>query len=419
MKTIPITRPCLGKEEIAAVKKVLFSRWLSQGEKTRLLEENFAGYVGSRYACAVSSCTSALHLALLAAGVKPANLVITASHSFIATANSIRYCQAEPLFVDIEPNTFNLSASSLRLFLERECEFKQGNLFYKNIRKLIVKTSPLANFWNSKNDHVKKELGRVAAVLIVHQMGMPADMGAILPLVHKFKLPLIEDAACAIGSEIKIGPRWEKIGRPHGDIACFSFHPRKIVTTGEGGMLTTNNKHYDSLFRLMRQHGMSVSDVARHNAKKTIFEKYLITGYNYRMTDLQAAIGLEQLKRLSLIIKKRRDIAIYYREALNNIPWLATPMEPENCRSNWQSYPVLINKNAPLKVNALMQYLLDAGIATRRGIMNAHQELPYRDLHWQLPLSETARDYVVLLPIFPSMSKSQLKYVVNMLKKIK
>jgi len=234
---------------------------------------------------------------------------------------------------------------------------------------------------------------------------------------EQYNITVIEDAACAVGSEIKIGSLWEKIGKPHADIACFSFHPRKVITTGEGGMLTTNNQEYDRKFRLFRQHGMSVSDMARHGAKKVIFEHYIITGYNYRMTDIQAAIGIEQIKRLPQIIRQRRRLASAYRERLSQIPWLELPLEPGYCRSNWQSYAVRIRKDAPVSRNRLMQYLLDSGISTRRGIMNAHQERPF-SCGVSLRNSELSRDSVILLPIFSGLAKRETERICKILKSV-
>jgi len=412
---IPITRPYIGKKEEIAVSQVLRSGWLTQGPKVRQFEDIFAAYVGAKYACAVSSCTTALHLALIAVGVKPGDVVITVSHSFIATANSIRYCQAEPVFADIDPDTFNMSVVCLDEILNDDCQMRNGQLYYKKVSDIVTGASFLRNF--SCKD--KMRVGRVAAILPVHQMGMPCDLKEILRLASKFKLPVVEDAACAIGSEIKINSGWEKIGKPHGDIACFSFHPRKIITAGEGGMLTTNNPRYHKLFRLLRHHGMTTSDRERHNASKVIFEKYITLGYNYRLTDIQAVISIEQMKKLPAIINERRKIAGIYRRELEDVPWLELPKEPAYCKSNWQSYAVRVKNNANLSRDRLMQHLLDAGISTRRGIMNAHQELPYKFSKWNLPVSEKARDNSMLLPIFNSLSISQLKYISRMLHKIK
>jgi dTDP-4-amino-4,6-dideoxygalactose transaminase len=408
--TIPIARPFLGRPEAKAAAEVILSGWVTQGPKVEQFESDFASYAGAKHACAVSSCTTALHMALMAVGVRPGDVVITVSHSFIATANSVRYCMAEPVFVDIDPDTFNMSPGSLERCLREDCRSHRGNLYYKRVSKIAHGESPLRYFPEAR--------GRVAAIMPVHQMGMPADMGSILAIARKSNIPVVEDAACAIGSEIAMrkGSAWEKIGKPHGDVACFSFHPRKIVTTGDGGMLTTNLAKYDRLFRLLRQHGMSVSDRKRHLAKKISFESYLTTGYNYRMTDIQAAIGIEQLKRVKEIVAERRRLASAYKKELLDIEWLRLPSETVYCKTNYQSYPVTILKSAPRNRDALMQHLSDNGISTRRGIMNAHQEAPYRRHREHLKQSEKACDSVILLPLFPGLSNADVKKIAEQLK---
>ena len=257
---VPLIKPTIGEDEVQAAAAVLRSGWVTQGKEVAAFEREFAAFVGAQHACAVSSCTTALHLALLAVGVGPGDEVITVSHSFIATANAIRYCGAMPIFVDIHPGTFNM---------------------YPDLIERVITE-------------------RTRAILCVHQIGMPCDLQSILTIARASSLPVVEDAACAIGSEIFWGGSWDRIGKPHGDIACFSFHPRKLVTTGDGGMITTANPEWDRQFRLWRQHGMSVPDTLRHGAQRVIFESYLQLGYNYRMTDIQAAVGRVQLRRLCL-----------------------------------------------------------------------------------------------------------------------
>lgn len=375
---IPIAKPSLGEAEAEAAYKVILSGWVTQGPEVDAFEREFGKFVGAPHTCAVSSCTTALHLALLAVGVGPGDEVVTVSHSFIATANAVRYCGATPVFVDIEPITFNLDPARL--------------------------TAAVSD--------------RTKAVLVVHQLGMPANLAAILPIAKKMRIPVIEDAACAVGSEMLWNGRWEHIGRPHGDIACFSFHPRKVITTGDGGMLTTADPDLDRTFRLLRQHGMSVSDATRHGIKTVLFEEYFGTGFNYRMTDIQAAVGRVQLARLPELVAERRKLAENYRVHLSAMPGLTLPEEPAWARSNWQSYCLRLPHGMNQKT--VMQLLLDQGIATRRGVMCAHREPAFRDstgwrISGRLEESEHAQDQGLLLPLYPGMTESEQEEVVKAL----
>lgn len=405
MKNTPIIIPWLGPEEAEAAGRAILSGWVTQGPRVAGFEAAFAGRVGAPCACAVSSCTTALHLALLAVGVRPGDVVVTVSHSFIATANAVRHCSAEPVFVDVEPATGNMDPARLAECLEQDCEVRDGSLWYGEADRLAADPSPLA--W------VRPPLGRVAAILAVHQAGMPADLGRILPLAARHGLPVVEDAACAAGSELRLLPDglFEPVGRPHGAAACFSFHPRKLLTTGDGGMLTTADPALDASFRLLRQHGMSVSDLARHAASRVVFEEYVETGFNYRMTDIQAAVGLEQLKRLGPLLARRRMLAARYAEALDMIPGVEPPQEPDHARTNWQSY--IVRLEDPVRQRGVMDALLAEGVVTRRGIMCAHLERPYSRA-WppgSLPASEAARDSGLILPLYHQMGEEDVMRV--------
>jgi dTDP-4-amino-4,6-dideoxygalactose transaminase len=381
---VPVARPHLGEEEVAAAGRAILSGWVTQGPEVAAFEREFAAFVGAPYACAVSSGTTALHLALLAVGVEPGDEVITVSHSYIATANSIRYCGALPVFVDIDPSTFNMDPSQI--------EAAVGD--------------------------------KTRAILCVHQMGMPCDLAAVMEIARRRRLPVVEDAACAVGSEIHWEDHWERIGKPHADVACFSFHPRKLLTTGDGGMLTTANAELDGKFRLWRQHSMSVPDTVRHSSPQVVFESYPEIGFNYRMTDIQAAVGREQLKRLPEAIARRRELAARYRQLLADLPGLVLPAEPEWVRSNWQSFCVRLPEN--VNQRETMQAMLDDGIATRRGIMNAHLESAYsRAGTWRcaqlgcepgascpnLREGERAQAHGIILPLFTQMTEAQQEHV--------
>jgi dTDP-4-amino-4,6-dideoxygalactose transaminase len=369
-----LSLPEIDEREAAASRRVILSGWLTMGPEVAAFEEEFAGAVGAPLACAVSSGTTALHLALLAAGVGPSDEVITVSHSFIATASAIRYCGALPVFADIDPVSFNIDPA--------------------HIEGLIT--------------------DRTHAILCVHQMGLPCDLEKILPMARRHGLPLIEDACCAAGSEILWEGNWEKIGRPHGDAACFSFHPRKVLTTGDGGMITTRHAEWDRQFRRLRHHGMNIEAHDRHSAGSVIFESYDTLGFNYRMTDVQAAIGREQLRKMPEIVQRRRRLAARYNALLGDLDGVTTPVEPPWAQSNWQSYCVRLGDG--LDQREVMQRLLERGVATRRGVMCSHREAAYPTGTWRsngpLTHSEQAQDRTIVLPLFPRLTDDEQDIVI-------
>lgn len=376
LMNVPIARPSFGQLEEEAVIEVLRSGWVSQGPRVAEFERQFAEYVGAAHAVAVSSCTTALHLALVAAGVKQGDEVICPSLSFIATANAIAYAGATPVFVDIDRSTYNLDPS--------------------RIEEVITP--------------------RTKAILLVHQIGLPSPINEIQTIASRHALVVVEDAACAIGSEY----RGQRIGRPHTSMACFSFHPRKILTTAEGGMLTTNDEEMAARVRRLRQHAMTVSDLARHSSSKVVIEHYDEIGYNYRMTDLQAAIGLVQLQRLDKMLSRRRELARRYSRRLSNLGWIVPPHEPSDSQHNFQSYMARLTNDAPLTRDALMQELLDHGVASRRGIMAIHRELPYSDetTDARLPETNLVADTSIILPLFYEMREEEQEYVMNCFEQI-
>jgi perosamine synthetase len=349
---VPMARLLLGAEEAAAAARVLASGWVMQGPEVEAFEREFAAFVAAPQAVAVSSGTAALHLALLAVGVRAGDEVLTVSHSFIATANSVRHCGATPVFVDIEPTTYNLDPAL-----------------------------------------VEAAIGpRTRAILAVHQMGLPCDLAALGAIARRHDLALVEDAACAAGSELRVDGEWQRVGRPHGHIACFSFHPRKLITTGDGGMVTTRDPEIDARVRAWRSHGTRDG----------------VYGFNYRMTDLQAAIGRVQLGRLPGLVDERRRLVDTLRARL---PELAFPVEPAWARSNWQS--LCVRFPSAEAATEVMARLEAAGIAARPGLTNAHEEPGQADgLRAPLPQSERARRTCVLLPLLSQMLDEELDRVV-------
>jgi dTDP-4-amino-4,6-dideoxygalactose transaminase len=366
---IPIAKPYLTEEDAQAAYDAIMSGWITQGPRVQEFEEKFAAYTGAKHAVAVSNCTTGLHLAMIVAGIKAGDEVICPSMSYIATANSIMYVGATPVFAEVHPETYNLDVTDTE-------------------RRITSKTK---------------------AILLVHQIGMPSDIDAFAELCKKHNLILIEDAACAAGSSYK----GKKIGA-HSDLVCFSFHPRKVISTGDGGMVTTNNDAYAERMKLLRQHGMSVNAGARHGATKIIFEDHLEVAYNYRMTDIQAAVGIQQLAKLDWIVAERRKIAHRYLTELSDITCIRLPHEEEGYFTNWQSFSIYLKENAPLSRNELMQALLDKGIASRRGVMTSHRETAYKNMceGLSLPQTEDACDNSIIIPLYVPMEDNDISAVI-------
>jgi perosamine synthetase len=367
---VPFAKPHLTGREGALVAEVIASGWVSQGPKVRAFEEAFAARVGAAEAVATTSCTTALQLALYVMGVGPGDEVIVPSLSFIATANSVWQCGATPVFADIDPDTYNLDPDAAERAITE----------------------------------------RTKVIMPVHQVGLPADMDRFLELGERHGIAIVEDAACAIGATYK----GRQIGSM-GPLACFSLHPRKVITTGEGGMITLNDSAIADRLRKLRAHAMDVSDLARHAAKDIVIESYPERGWNSRMTDMQAQLGLCQLEELDWILERRRALAERYSAAIAHIPSLEAPFEPDYAVRTWQSYCVRVNGRSPVSRTELMRRLLHDGVPTRRGVMTIHEEPAYADANVSLPHSEAAARDVVILPLFADMTEEQQDYVLDRL----
>lgn len=367
---IPIAKPYLTAEDAQAAYDTILTGWITQGPRVAEFEEKFAQYTGARYAVAVSNCTTALHLSMIVAGIGAGDEVICPSMSYIATANSIKYVGAKPVFAEVNPVTYNLDAA----------------------------------------DVARRITPRTKAILLVHQIGTPADIDAFSALAKQHNLHLIEDAACAVGSSYK----GKKIGS-HSSLVCFSLHPRKVISTGDGGFITTDNEAYYQRLRLLRQHGMSINDRVRHESAKVMFEDHVEVGYNYRMTDIQAAVGIQQLAKLDWIVEERRKIAKQYQAAFADISFIRVPQEADGYFTNFQSFSIYLKKDCPVSRNDLMQQMLDAGVSTRRGIMTAHRETAYKQecAGLSLPVSEDAADNSIILPLYIPMQQSDIEKVIQ------
>ena len=367
---VPFTRPYLRGDEGAAVAETIASGWVSQGPRVREFEAAFAARVGAPDAVATTNCTTALQLALYVCGVGPGDEVIVPSLSFIATANAVWQNGATPVFADVDPRTYNLDPVAAE-------------------RAITARTK---------------------AIMPVHQLGLPADMDPFLAIAEAHGVTIVEDAACAIGATYKSRP----IGSL-GPLACFSLHPRKVITTGEGGMIAVHDPEVAERLRQLRQHAMDVSDLARHGARDVVIESYPERGWNCRMTDMQATLGLCQLEVLDEILEERTRLAERYTAGLERMPHLEPPYEPEYAERTWQSYAVRLSPDAPVDRTELMRGLLRDGVATRRGVMAIHEERAYAAVVAELPHTEAATRDSLMLPLFPGMSDEQQDYVIDRL----
>lgn len=377
-RTIQIALPDTGEDEWQAVKEPILSGWLTQGAKVAEFEKKFAQRHQVGHALAVTSCTTGLHLALAALGIGPGDEVIVPAFTWIATANVVLYCGATPVFVDVQRDTFNIDPTQI----------------------------------------AEKVTDRTKAIILVHLFGLCADVDAIRTAIPGH-VKLIEDAACATGANYK--GNW---AGTLGNVASFSFHPRKSITTGEGGMVTTNEAELAERMNQMRNHGATVSEEQRHHGSQPyILPDFNLLGFNYRMTDLQGAVGIVQLAKLDGLINERAKWANWYGEQLSNIEWLKLPQEPEGGRHGWQSFVTyVVPEKAPMSRNDIMKILQEKGISTRPGTHAVHMLGLYKErlgtMPDDFPVARDCDQNTMAIPLHNRMTEDDYQYVVNAIKGI-
>ncbi len=378
MKKIPIAKPWIDENEWKSLKVPLFNGWLTQGALTNEFEKKFALYHNSDFASATTSCTTALHLGLIALGIKNGDEVIVPSFTWVSTANVVEFCGAKPVFADVERATFNLDL----------------------------------------NDVKKKITKKTKAIIAVHLFGLCCNISKLRKIIPK-NVKILEDAACASGSSFN-----GNFPGSIGDAAAFSFHPRKIITTGEGGMITTHSKKIKKEVDILRNMGASISDSQRHNGPTPyILPDFKKLGFNYRMTDIQASIGLVQLRKLKSIIKERKQIANFFQKNLCDVEWLTLPKEPKGYSHSWQAYVTIVNsRKAPYTRNKIMEILDKKGVSTRPGTQAVHMlhyyKKKYKIKDKDLSNSKYCYENTMAIPLYNGITKRELSFIVKCIKEI-